>query len=113
MVVLAAILVSTTVDTIGATTEEATIAMTTGSTTDHTGDLLLMSNSAASLETLFSVHAILVFCSFVFYSEADKSGHTKNKNVFVSEGDLRHHTTEELTDLDPDLGLILPVSLFL
>lgn len=28
-----------------------------------------------------------------------------------TEGDLHHHTTEELTDLDPDHGLILPVDI--
>lgn len=60
---LDAIHVTMTVGMIVDTTEAATIAMTTGTTTDHT------------------------------------------------EGDLHHHTTEGLTGLGPDHGLILPVAI--
>lgn len=71
------------------------IAMTRGSTTDHTGDIL--SFVTDQTQTLVSI----VLFKFIVI---------KQKKNFTLDEDLHHLTTEEHTDLGQDPGPILLVS---
>lgn len=94
-VVLGATRETMTAGTIVAMTEEATIAMTTGTTTDPTGDISILCTKPTDCrwESDLTPKSLYVL--------------TKMTKCF-SEGDLRHHTTGGRIGLGPGRGLILP-----
>lgn len=86
-VVLGAIHVTTTVDTIVDTTEAAMIAMTTGTTTDHTGDL--HHHTTEGLTGLGPDHDLILPVDIDPFCQAKTSFHPKQEVFLRDMVDLR------------------------